>query len=76
MMPFPTMAETQRSNGDRHKLKGLINSIMGRPDWAAFSYLKMIKNYKRANFLDELTEGLEEEKKWYLVRTKMPSGKQ
>lgn len=51
--PYLSMADEQRFNGDRHKLKGLMNSIMGRPSWAAFSYVKMLRNYKRAEWLDD-----------------------
>jgi len=37
------------ANGDRHKAKGMINSILGKPDWAAFSYVKMLRNYEKAS---------------------------
>lgn len=56
-MKFLTIAETHRENGDRHKLKGYLNSIMGRPHWAAFSYVKMLRNYECADWCERFLGG-------------------
>lgn len=50
-MRYITLQESIRLNGDRHKLRSLLHSIMGRYDYAAGSSLKMIKNYKRSDSL-------------------------
>lgn len=50
-MKYITIPEAHRNNGDRHKLRGMLHSILGRPSYAAGSYLKMVKNYDHADAL-------------------------
>lgn len=52
MYPHVSLSGAFCSNGDRHALKALLHSIMGRYGWACGSHLKAIRNYDRAFWLD------------------------
>lgn len=47
-MTYVTLPQALWGNGDRHKMRGLLHSIMGRHGHAAGSYLKMVKNYRQS----------------------------
>lgn len=49
---YVTIGQSYWANSQRHKIKGMINSILGKPEWAAFSYIKMVKNAEKARFLE------------------------
>lgn len=45
---YMTLAETIRSNGERHQANGDRYMEAGNPDYAAGSYLKAKRNFDRA----------------------------
>lgn len=53
-MSYFFLSESIRLNGQRHKLKGDMHAVLGRPGFAAGSYLKAIRNEVRAIELESL----------------------
>ncbi|PKR56356.1 hypothetical protein COO92_21360 [Thalassospira lohafexi] len=41
--------EFDRRDSDRHKMRGFMHSVWGRHDYAAGSYLKMLKFQRKAD---------------------------
>ena len=50
---FRDIASSIQGEGDRQRLRGYLHSMLGRPSFAAGSYLKMVKKYRKADDIRE-----------------------